>query len=246
MDNGIYVALSRQMALFRDMDVTANNLANVNTTGYTGEKMLFTDYLVDDGNRHKIAFTQDIATYRVLDQGPLQATGNPLDMAISGPGYFQIETPLGTRYTKAGKFTMNHEGTLTTIEGYPVLDASGQQIQFDDTDRDIQVGENGQITVATLEGALEERGQVGIVEFEDEQKLERLNSTMFRTDMAPLPQQTSRVLQGTLEQSNVSPIQELVRLTKLSRSTSSTAKYVEVMYDLQRKANNTYARAQQT
>ncbi len=242
MDNSIYIALSRQLALFRDMDTTANNLANADTPGYNAEKMMFTNYLVDDGNRHKMAFAQDISSFRNTQSGPMQVTGNPFDLAIAGPGYFAVETALGTRYTKAGHFTIGEEGMLMTPAGNPVLDNDGQRIFMEVTDRDITVMGNGFITATTPAGDIEERGQVGLFEFEDEQKMERLNNQLFKTDQPELEPVEARILQGTIERSNVSAIEELVRTTKLSRSVTSTAKFIEIMYDLQRKTSNAYAR----
>ncbi|MGB1540088.1 MAG: flagellar basal body protein, partial [Rickettsiales bacterium] len=84
MDNGIYIALSRQMALFRDMEMTANNIANADTAGYNAEKLMFDDFLVKGGEGPKMAFTNDISSYRDLQEGPMKITGNPLDVAISG------------------------------------------------------------------------------------------------------------------------------------------------------------------
>src|SRR4051812_9350277 len=107
MDNNIYIMLSRQMTLFRDMDVTANNIANTNTTGYSAEHILFSSYLTKDvnrGDRNSMAFAHDVSTYRDTESGPMKVTGNDLDMAIQGDGYFTVETPLGTRYTRAGNF----------------------------------------------------------------------------------------------------------------------------------------------
>ncbi|MFO1241938.1 MAG: flagellar basal-body rod protein FlgF [Rickettsiales bacterium] len=236
MDNSIYIALSRETALFRNMDMVANNLANVTTTGYQGEKMMFTDYLVDDGNQRKMAFTQDISSYIDTKGGPMKETGNPLDAAISGPGYFVIRTPGGERYTKAGTFLVNNEGQMVTPDGFPVLDEGGQPVEFAPEDKTITIGEGGNIKV---DG--EERSTLQVVEFQNPQELEREGNTLFRSKTAPLPAEHSRVLQGVVEQSNVSPVQELVEMTKVNRSVSNTAKFVEVMYDLQRKTNQTYA-----
>ncbi|MDG1287092.1 MAG: flagellar basal-body rod protein FlgF [Rickettsiales bacterium] len=235
MDNSVYVALSRQMTLFRDMDVTANNIANADTTGYQTEKTMFTDYLVDDGNREDIAFSQDIATYHDLRQGSMNVTGNDLDVAVMGEGYFVVETAAGERYTRAGNFQMDAEGTLVTADGFPVVDDAGQRIQFEAEDRDIRIGENGALFV---DG--QERATLGLVEFPNRQDLKRMNSTLFESDVPPALAQKSRVLHGTLEKSNVQPVTELVRLTELSRSTGSTAKFIEVMYDLQRKSSQTW------
>ncbi len=245
MDNSIYISLSRQLALFRDMTVTANNIANADTPGYNAEKMMFTDYLVDDGNRHKMAFAQDIGSYRDLSQGPIEHTGNPFDLAVTGPGYFIVETALGERYSKAGNFTLGADGMLMTPTGNPVLSPNGDRIFVQNTDRNITIGETGQISVRTPDGALEQRGQIGMVEFEDEQAMERLNGQLYNTEQEPLDAVNSRMLQGVIESSNVSPVLELVRTTELSRSTASTAKFIEVMYDLERKTSNTYTKSQQ-
>lgn len=239
MDNGIYITLSRQMGLFREMEVTANNLANVATTGYNAERVMFEDYLVKGGDGPKHAYANDIASYRDTAQGTLQVTGNPLDMAISGPGYFVVETPLGERYTRAGSFQLDINGTLVTPDGYPVLDVAGQRIAFEPEDADIRVGEAGNISVNG-----EDRGQIGMVEFENPQLLERVGRTMFRTDALPQQPLQSRMLHGTIEGSNVQPVLELTRMMNVSRSVGSTAKLIEAQYELQRKASNTWAQTQ--
>lgn len=244
MDNGIYVALSRQMAVFRDMSTTANNLANVNTPGFQTEQMMFTDYLVKEGdNQDKLAFTQDIASWRDLRDGRLQQTGNPLDVAITGPAYFTVETGEGPRYTRAGTFTLGNDGTLMTSQGYPVLNDGGQRIEFDNTVQKIQVGSNGVISITNAEGVTEERGNLALVEFNTPQEMQRVGDQMYKTDQAALPALASSVTQGAIEMSNVNAVSELVKVTKLSRSTSSTAKFIETMYDLERKTSNAYARA---
>ena len=239
MDNSIYVALSRQVTQFRDLNVTANNIANAATTGYQAEHTMFTDYLTDDGNYEDVAFTQDIATYHDLRQGTMQVTGNDLDVAIQGDGYFVVETEAGERYTRAGNFQMDAQGFMVTVEGYPVLDDAGQRIQFDPTDRNISIGENGSLAVNG-----EERGILGVVEFPNRQDLKRMNSTLFESEVPPQQAENSRVLHGTLEKSNVSAVHELVKLTELSRSTGSTSKFIEVVYELQRKAGQTWTAQQ--
>jgi flagellar basal-body rod protein FlgF len=239
LDNSIYIALSRQMAAFRYMDGVANNIANANTTGFQAEKMLFDDYIVADGNRHTMAFTQDISTYRDSRAGAMKETGNPLDLAISGDGYFVLELPNGKQaYTRAGNFQLDGGGTLVTSEGVPVLDDGGQRILFNPEDKNISIGESGVILVNG-----EERGSINMVEFANRQELQQIGNTMLVTEnQEPLPVTNSRMLQGVLEDSNVSAIREIVDMTKISRSSDNTAKFIEVMYDLQRKANNVYTK----
>ncbi len=240
MDNGVYVALSRQTGLFRQMNVIANNMANVNTTGFQAERVMFDDYLVDDGNREDIAFAQDVSSYRSQSQGPINTTGNPLDVAINGKGFFVVETAQGERYTRAGNFSLDAEGTLITPEGFPILDDGGQPINFGSQDREIRIGENG---VLVVDG--QERGALGLVEFENPQEMKQIGYTMYQTDQEPLPPVETRLVHGAVEASNVSAVKEMIDMTMVGRRTSGTAKYIEVIYDLQRRAHDAYSRASQ-
>lgn len=240
MDNGIYVALSRQMGLFRDMDVTANNIANANTVGYGGEKVMFDDFLVktSPNGGPRTAFTNDISSYRDIAEGPMKVTSNPLDVAISGPGYFSVQTPLGERFTRAGNFQLDVDGTLVTPEGYQVLDEGGQPIQFEPQDREISIGEAGDIIV---DGA--PRATIGVFEFANPQLMERTGSTLYKAEGAQAAV-SSRVMHGTLEGSNISPVMELTHMIKVQRGVGSTSKLIDAQYELTRKTADTWAKSQ--
>ncbi|MES2983706.1 MAG: flagellar basal-body rod protein FlgF [Pseudomonadota bacterium] len=236
MDNSIYITLSRQNALFRDLEVSSGNIANAATPGYNAQKLLFSDYLVKD-NKTKDAYANDISTYRDTAKGPLKMTDNPLDAAIQGTGYFQVETPSGTRYTKTGNFQVDAEGTLMTAQGYPVLGNDAGRITIPDTARRVTINGTGQITADGTD-----IGQLGVVEFKNEQAMKRAGDTLYSAQEQPTPSDTSRVVQGALEGSNVNAVAELVRVQEISRSVSSTAKFIESMYDLQRKVSSVYAK----
>jgi flagellar basal body rod protein FlgG len=242
VDNSVYIVLSKQMATFRKMEMVANNIANVNTVGFQAERMLFNDYLVDDGNRHKMAFAQDIATYHERGQGALKQTGNQLDFAIEGEGYFMVRLPNGeTGYTRAGNMRLDGQGFIIDAQGRELLDGEGNAIQINPEDEKIVVGDDGTMLVNG-----EQRVVVGMAEFANPQLLEQYggNTMVARNGAAPIiPAQNSRMLQGMLEDSNASPIQELVEMTMVSRGVTNTAKFIEVMYDLQRKTSNAYTRA---
>jgi flagellar basal-body rod protein FlgF len=238
MDNSIYIALSRQTAVFRDLDVTANNVANASTTGFTAEKMLFTEYMKDDGNRNKMSFTTDITNVRDLDEGRMQVTGNAFDMAISGRGYFTVETPLGNRYTRAGNFQLDGTGTLVSTDGYPVLDNAGQRIVFDENAREIIVRQDGAIQV---DG--DELAQIGVVQFDNEQVMERLASNLYKSDVPPVESETAKVLHGVLEQSNVNAVSEITHLVDLNRSVTSITRFIDLQYELQRRAGQTLTKS---
>lgn len=239
MDNSAYITLSRQLALFRDMDVTANNLANANTVGYNSEHILFNSFLTRDINQrvpNSISFANDIATYRKLENGPMQTTGNQLDVAIRGSGYFAVETPLGTRYTRAGNFQIGGDGTLMTASGYAVLDPSNQRITFPDNVRTIDIGSAGNIKVNG-----DDFGNIGIVQFDNEQLVEKQGNGLYVAQASPRPAENVTVMQGVLEGSNTQPVMELTRMIEVSRAVSDTAKIVSTIYDLERKTSNAWA-----
>lgn len=249
MDNSIYITLSRQMALFRDMEVTANNIANADTPGFNAEKLMFSDYLVKDADRRMDAYANDAVSYRDTANGSLKQTGNPFDLAISGDAYFQVQTPLGTRYTRAGNFQIDSEGTIMTADGYPVLGADGGQITIPQNAVNVQINAVGQITV---DG--QDVGQIGLMEFQNEQAMTRLGNNLYTSTETPQPVVPdivagatgpvvgARMIQGSLESSNVTAVTEMVRVMNVSRAVSSTAKFIETMYDLERRTGQTYAK----
>src|ERR1700751_810337 len=119
MENALLVGLSRQMTLERQLDVVANNIANVNTNGYKADHMLFEEYLNSgahednfSGRDRRVSYVQDRGTFRDLTEGALQQTGNPLDVAISGSGYLTVQTAGGERYTRDGNLHLNNLGQL--------------------------------------------------------------------------------------------------------------------------------------
>src|SRR5690242_16447539 len=141
METPTYVALSRQTALLRQMDVVANNLANVATPGFKSEMEVFTTYPIRSqvsGAPQKLAYVQDFATARDFSTGPMSPTGNDLDVAIQGNGFFVVQTPNGPRYTRLGHFTLNAAGQLVNKLGYPVL-AGGAPITINPDDGPVQI-----------------------------------------------------------------------------------------------------------
>ena len=237
MDNSIYITLSRQMALFRDMEVTANNIANADTPGYNAEKLMFSDYLVKDADQRQSAYANDPASYRDTANGSIKNTNNPLDLAINGDAYFQVQTPLGVRYTRAGNFQIDAEGILMTPSGYPVLGADGGQITLPQNVMNVAINGVGEVSA---DG--ENVGQVGLMEFANEQAMTRLGSNLYTSEEQPQQSLTARVAQGSLESSNVTAVSEMVRVMNVSRAVSNTAKFIETMYDLERKTGQVYAK----
>jgi flagellar basal-body rod protein FlgF len=239
MDNSIYIALSHQLMMFRDLEVTSNNIANVNTPGYSAEKLSFREHLVRDINGQN-SFANDPTSYRDTSHGSFKTTNNPFDLAINGNAYFQVQTPLGVRYSKAGAFQINDQGTMVNPDGYAVLGSDGGEITIPATARSVIINGVGQVSV---DG--EDAGQVGLMEFTNEQALKRLGNSLYSSTETPQPSETARVVQGAVEMSNVAGVTELTRVIQLQRSVSSSAKFIETMYDLQRKASQTFTRSGQ-
>ncbi len=231
MDNSIYLTLSRQMAMLRDLEVTSNNMANSNTTAYQTSHTMFDSYMVQDNGRGKMAFAHDISTYRNLEQGSLTATGNTLDFAINGDGYFVVQTPAGVRYTRGGNFKIDTSGTLVTQDNYPILDPGAQTIRFNPDDKNITIGAMGNISVNG-----EQRGFIDLVSFANQQNMKKLGDRLFTTDATPQPALNARVVQGALEGSNVQPVLEMTHLLDITHSVEESGKIIQIVYDLESKA----------
>ena len=198
MENSGYVALSRQVTLRRQMEMIANNLANMNTTAYRSEQILFREFLSGKGEgRAAVSFVRDPAQLRDLSMGPMSSTGAALDVAIDGPGYFVIDTPQGPRYTRDGHFKLDDQGQVTTAAGDPVL-AGGGPIFVPIDAKDIQIARDG--TVSTEQGEL---GRLDIVTFDNEQLLKRVRGNAYDAGEATANAAIgSEVVQGMLEASN--------------------------------------------
>lgn len=232
MDNSIYVVLSKQAVQFRKLNIHANNMANVNTPSYKQDGMMVTEWQHYDGSFPKIAFAQDISQYRNNAMGKMRQTGNPFDVALMGENaFFEVETPQGPRYTKAGNFLLDAIGTVVTQDGMPVLDANGERIVLPEEAQQISIREDGMMVV---DG--EEFGNMNVVQFENVQDMQRLSATLYATDQAPEPAENFKLMQGFVEESNVEAIVELTDMIETQRRVGVTSNFMDTAYDMQRRA----------
>jgi len=244
MENTLLIGLSRQMALQRQVDVVANNVANLNTTGFKSDQSLFEEYLMpiarDDhfpGRDRRLSFVQDRATFHDFSQGPTQKTGNPLDVAIDGAGFLAVQTPAGERYTRDGSLQINAQGQLVTAAGHPVLGANGP-IVFQQTDREITITADGTVTV--LEGNQTRtdaiRGRLRTVRFANPQAMVKEGSNLFAAgnNNAPIADTASVIRQGFIEKSNVNAVTEMSRLIAVNRAYTQIAAMVQQQSDLRK------------
>jgi len=237
MDIASAVATSRLVAQQRAMDVTAGNLANMNTPGFRTVRVQFSDWLsrqtgttAPPGER-TIAYTQDRATWRDHAPGPLRHTGNPLDIAVTGDGYFTVNSPRGPRLTRDGRFSMLADGTLTDNAGNSVLDGNGRPIQFSTRDTRIAIAGDG--TISSENGQL---GKIGIVRPTNPMLLTAEGDTMLDSKSPTEPVTAPGVVQGAVEDSNVQPVLELTRMLNEQRQFEFVAKFVEAESERQREA----------
>jgi flagellar basal-body rod protein FlgF len=244
MENTLLVGLSRQVILERQLDIVANNVANVNTTGYKADSSLFEEFLKSGahednfvGRDRSVSYVQDRATFRDYSQGAAEQTKNPLDLAIDGGGFLVVQTAGGERYTRDGGLQLNNTGQLVTSAGNPVLGASGP-IVFQPTDHDINVAPDGTITV--LEGSSRTdsiRGKLRLVSFAQAQKLLKEGSNLYSSgEGAPQADTKSMVRQGFIEKSNVNAVAEMSRMIEVTRAYTQISTLLQQQSDLHKTA----------
>jgi flagellar basal-body rod protein FlgF len=245
MENTLLVGLSRQMVLERQMDVVANNVANVNTNGFKADNSLFEEFLNSGahednfiGRDRRVSYVQDRGTFKDLSQGPTEQTKNPLDVAIDGGGFLAVQTPAGERYTRDGSLQINNQGQLVTASGNPVLGTSGP-IVFQPTDHDVSIASDGNITVVDGVNRVDSvRGKLRLVSFTDAQKLLKEGGNLYSAGAATAaqPDLASRVKQGFVEKSNVNSVAEMSRMIDVTRAYQSIASMLQTQSDLHKSA----------
>ena len=223
MDTPGYVILSRLGAQLRATQVLANNLANAETPGFRAERAVFAQHLLRQQEGGPVAYAEDRATWRDTAPGAISATGNPLDVAVRGEGFFAVETPQGERYTRAGRFTLDAGGRVTDMEGNAVLDARGTPLTVSPNDTRLEVQGDG--TLRSENGVV---GRLRVVRFEDEQRLRAEGARLFAAEEgAALPVERPNLVGGAVEGSNVKPVLEITGMTAELREFQFAAQFVE-------------------
>lgn len=234
METTGYVTLTRQSGLMREMETIAHNMANAATTGFRQQGLVFSEYIeaVENGNSLSMAAARVKKTSTA--QGILTQTGNPLDLAIEGTGYFQLDTPNGTRLTRAGAFNANAVGDIVSADGHRVLDVGGAPITVPPGTQDVSVAADG-----TLSAGDQLLGQIAVVDPGPGADLQREAGVLFRTDADLDPSQNGLVLQGHLEGSNVDAISQLTRLIEVQRAYEMGQKLLDMGDDRSKSALQT-------
>jgi flagellar basal-body rod protein FlgF len=265
---GIFTAVSGAIAQSEKLDTIANNIANVDTPAFKRDEQVFREYLksyekqsevieaprvpasIDsfypiDGNDK--SYVDNAGTFTSFSQGALQITNNPLDFAIEGDGVFEVLTDDGVRYTRAGNFTINNNGTVVTKQGHPVLLEEGANVQLQNRMINIASAESWNITPqgeVFIDGEM--RGKLAVTTATNKDKFQKQGATLFRlretTTGEVVPSKNFKLHQGSIEKSNVNVVHEMTDMIKTSRLFETTQKAIQAYDQMNGKLVNDVAK----
>lgn len=234
MQNALLVALSRQMALSRELDVVANNMANVNTNGFRREATEFREYLSPEAHQdnfrlsdRRISYVEDHSTWHDFEPGSFERTDAPLDVALEGDAFLTVQSPDGSgeRYTRNGSLAIDAQGRLVTSAGLPVLTDGGVLTVDPVQDGEVTIGKDG--TVSTRQGI---KGHLKLATFQNPESLLKDGDSLFEAGSEPATTPAAgsvRVEQGMIERSNVKPVVEMSRLIEINRAYTTLATLIQ-------------------
>lgn len=236
MENAQLVGLSRQLTLRRELDLIANNVANVDTMGFKAQSLLVKEQKLSPAAATEfrrpdrpISFVLDDGNLYDFRAGQMVTTGNDLDVAVDGKGWFAVQTPAGERYTRNGSFALGPDGTLQTRDGHAVL-TDGGPLVLQPNESKVSIAADG--TISTNQGG---RGKLRVVDFARPADLKKVGETLFEGKDAQ-PATLPRVVQGQIEKSNVKAVVEISRLIEVGRSYQNVAKWMSEVDDQRRNA----------
>lgn len=231
MTDAALSSLQLQSVLTRQMEIIADNLANLSTPGFRSELMAqFPDALGPAAKETR--FAAPLGIVRDIREGNFTHTGNSLDLAIQGKGFFVVRTPEGERYTRNGRFSLDTEGRIINSDGFPVLGDDGQPITIPANSGAITVAPDG--TVSSPTNTL---GTIGVVAFDNEGAMIRSGNTLFTPgDQTPRPAEQARVIQGSIEESNVKAVLQITEMIGVTRSYTQAQRIVESEQERMRRA----------
>lgn len=258
MIRALWTSASGMEAQQMNLDVIANNLANVNTAGFKKSNIQFQEMMYDT-RKAPGASTSDsttgpsgvqvgygskpVATVRNFSQGNMQSTGNPLDVAIQGKGFYKVELPDGTNaYTRDGSFVVNADGALVTNQGYKLSGVG----QIDPKATDITIGSDGTIS-ATVNGTAVKISPITLTDFPNPEGLKSLGDNLYQETAASgtaadgqVPGQNGMgtLQQGYIETSNVQVVEEMVNMIQAQRAYEINSKAIQASDDMMGMANN--------
>ncbi len=248
MSGAIYMAAAGAMNNKLRLEIISNNIANVNTSGYKEDRINFKGFeLINSSdvqeinqNTPKVLLPISLGTKPDFTAGNMQYTGNKLDVALEGDGYFSIKTPDGIRYTRSGNFTLNNEGLLVTQAGFPVLGDGGEIKIADIDDQNFVIDEEGSITVDN-----KEINSLKIVDFATTYSLKKVGDTLFAMEdpsVSEITPEKIKVKEGFLEGSNVNAVRSMINMIDAIRGYETYQKIIRSIDEVTGKTVNEVGR----
>jgi flagellar basal-body rod protein FlgG len=226
------------------LEVLSNNMANVNTVGFKEDRVFripsTPSSVPEEISGASLADNPlgdnsgpPVCTFTNFEQGHLKGTGNALDVALSGEGFFSVKTPNGIQYTRKGNFVLNSSGTLITQEGYPVLSKGGSEIQI--SGKEVVVASNGEIIVDGVEV-----DSLNVVDFANKKGLLKKGDSLYSPEDPNdqgAPAEETLVEQGFIESSNVDSIKAMTEMIDVIRGYESYQKILQSMNETNSQTN---------
>lgn len=233
MQNSLLVGLAAQMTLRRNMEIVSNNIANVSTTGFKRETPAFEELMVPvespDSSLREVSFVRDWGVVRDMTTGALQQTDSPLDVSIQGDGMMVVRTPDGDRYTRDGHFKLDQNGKVVNSDGYPVM-SEGGELTIPTGETAIKIAEDG--TVSTSQGTI---GKLRVVALPSA-SMRKEGFNLYSSTEQAAPAKDARVIQGSIERSNVEPVVEMTKMIEIMRAYQHSTETLNATDDLLRRA----------
>ena len=226
-NNTSYIALSNQIARKRQLELVANNAANINTTGYEQDEVLFRKVDTKQNSKRSNSFVWAETTYKNGDSGALKVTNRPIDVAIGGEGYFKVITPRGPRYTLDGSMIINNQNILVNIDGYPYASVDGEAIVVPENFQRIDVSEDGTIYVDDEDIAI-----IGVFGFKESDPFIKEGGRLYKTAAADSLVEDYTVISGAIRQSNVNPTLVMAKMVEMQRSVGMTNNMISDISEL--------------
>ncbi len=228
-NNTSYITLSNQIARKRQLETVANNAANINTVGYEQDDVLLRKVDYKQNSRRNNSFVWAETNYKSGEQGGLNVTNRPTDLAIAGPGYFKVITPRGPRYTLDGSMVINNQNILVNMEGYPYSSVDNEPINIPEDFQMIDVSQDGTVFVDD-----EDVGIIGVFGFDAEDPMIKEGNRLYKSSAAEIALENYTIISGAVRTSNVNPTLVMARMVEMQRSVGATNNLMSDVADLEK------------
>ncbi len=226
-NNTSYVALSNQIARKKQLELVANNAANISTIGYEQDEVIFRKVDSKQNSKRSNSFVWAETSYKNADMGGLKITNRPIDLAIGGEGYFKVITPRGERYTLDGSMIINNQNILVNIDGHPYSSVNGEEIVIPQDFQRIDISEDGTVYVDD-----EDIDIIGVFSFKESDLLIKEGDRLYKTVGTDFLLENYTVISGALRQSNVNPTLVMAKMVEMQRSVGMTNNIISDISEL--------------